>query len=143
MAQSSDFPLRKPPGFHWDFFLLGVTTFLAGLIGVPAPNGLIPQAPIHTKSLLVMSHRSKKRMDEEELAVRPSTPDHISNSTWSPPDSDQTFPQEYPVAVVEQRVSNLAQGALCLVLLTGPFLHLLNLIPRGDIRLLNQHMCHP
>lgn len=36
-----------------------------------------------------------------------------------------------PVAVVEQRVSNLAQGALCLVLLTGPFLHLLHLIPRG------------
>jgi hypothetical protein len=38
---------------------------------------------------------------------------------------------EKPIAVVEQRVSNLAQGALCLVLLTGPFLHVLNLIPRG------------
>ena len=38
---------------------------------------------------------------------------------------------EYPIGVVEQRVSNLAQGSLCLVLLTGPFLHLLNLIPRG------------
>lgn len=38
---------------------------------------------------------------------------------------------EVPVAVVEQRVSNLAQGSLCLVLLTGPFLHVLNLIPRG------------
>lgn len=38
---------------------------------------------------------------------------------------------EVPVAVVEQRVSNLAQGALCLVLLTGPFLHVLSLIPRG------------
>ncbi|KAF8837170.1 hypothetical protein BDN67DRAFT_871172, partial [Paxillus ammoniavirescens] len=33
---------------------------------------------------------------------------------------------------VEQRVSNLTQGALCLVLLTsGLFLHVLNLIPRG------------
>lgn len=38
---------------------------------------------------------------------------------------------EVPIAVVEQRVSNLSQGALCLVLLTGPFLHILNLIPRG------------
>lgn len=38
---------------------------------------------------------------------------------------------EVPVAVVEQRVSNLAQGALCLVLLTGPFLHILGLVPRG------------
>ncbi|KNZ73018.1 Putative transporter [Termitomyces sp. J132] len=95
MAQSSDFPLRKPPGFHWDFFLLGITTFLAGLLGLPAPNGLIPQAPIHTTSLLVMGH------------------------------------PQVPVSVVEQRVSNLAQGSLCLVLLTGPFLHILNLIPRG------------
>ena len=38
---------------------------------------------------------------------------------------------EVAVAVVEQRVSNLAQGALCLVLLTRPFLHVLHLIPRG------------
>lgn len=143
MAQSSDFPLRKPPGFHWDFFLLGVTTFLAGLIGVPAPNGLIPQAPIHTQSLLVMSRRPKDGKDEEEPVVHPSSPDHTSNGTRSPPDSDKIFQQEYPVAVVEQRISNLAQGALCLVLLTGPFLHLLNLIPRGDIRLLNQCLCHP
>lgn len=37
-----------------------------------------------------------------------------------------------PVAVVEQRVSNLAQGAMCLILLTGPFLHVLHLIPRGS-----------
>jgi hypothetical protein len=28
-------------------------------------------------------------------------------------------------------VSNLAQGALCMVLLTSPFLHVLSLIPRG------------
>ncbi|KXN88128.1 hypothetical protein AN958_07587 [Leucoagaricus sp. SymC.cos] len=108
MAQGSEFPLRKPPGFHWDFFLLGVTTFIAGLIGVPAPNGLIPQAPIHTTSLVVMG--------------RKPTP---------PPNPQVSNPYEVPVGVVEQRVSNLAQGSLCLVLLTGPFLHVLNLIPRG------------
>lgn len=39
--------------------------------------------------------------------------------------------KEVPIAVVEQRVSNLAQGSLCLVLLTGPFLHVYGLIPRG------------
>ncbi|KAL1663418.1 HCO3 transporter family-domain-containing protein [Schizophyllum commune] len=115
MAQSSDFPLRKPPGFHWDFFLLGVTTFIAGLLGLPAPNGLIPQAPIHTTSLVVMGKREKR--DPEA-----TPPDHHDGSTAL---------HEYPIGVVEQRVSNLAQGSLCLVLLTGPFLHLLNLIPRG------------
>ncbi|KAI0248312.1 HCO3 transporter family-domain-containing protein [Lactifluus subvellereus] len=53
IAQGSQFPLRKPAGFHYDFVLLGVTTFLASLLGIPAPNGLIPQAPIHTRALLV------------------------------------------------------------------------------------------
>lgn len=116
MAQGIEFPLRKPAGFHYDFFLLGVTTFIAGLLGLPAPNGLIPQAPIHTRSLLVMDRPDKKR-DKEAQEPEP-------NRSLAPS-------QEISVAVVEQRASNLSQGALCLVLLTGPFLHVLGLIPRG------------
>lgn len=149
MAQGSEFPLRKPPGFHWDFFLLGVTTFIAGLIGVPAPNGLIPQAPIHTTSLVVMGRSPKGEKDEEDHdSLGPSRPSSRSSSRRSqsstsrssiihdpepPPDPNPhvSHHHEVPVSVVEQRVSNLAQGSLCLVLLTGPFLHLLNLIPRG------------
>ncbi|KAL0066207.1 hypothetical protein AAF712_006832 [Marasmius tenuissimus] len=111
MAQGSEFPLRKPPGFHWDFFLLGVTTFISGLLGLPAPNGLIPQAPIHTTSLLVTERKRDEKSEKN-------------------PELDPIWREE-PVAVVEQRVSNLAQGSLCLILLTGPFLHVLNLIPRG------------
>ncbi|KAI9060866.1 anion exchanging protein [Trametes sanguinea] len=170
MAQGSAFPLRKPPGFHYDFFLLGVTTFIAGLLGIPAPNGLIPQAPIHTTSLLVMGHA--KKLDIEEGSVkdgfRNTTPPSTSvqhekrhlrrdadddagtitrtRSRIHPPPMDNILEpdptqardgegderrHEVPIAVVEQRVSNLAQGSLCLVLLTGPFLHVLNLIPRG------------
>lgn len=44
---------------------------------------------------------------------------------------DDEHLREVPVAVVEQRVSNLAQGSLCLVILTKPFLHVLNLVPQG------------
>ncbi|KAF9236767.1 HCO3 transporter family-domain-containing protein [Melanogaster broomeanus] len=130
IAQGSQFPLRKPPGFHYDFFLLGITTFLAGVIGVPAPNGLIPQAPIHTTSLLIMGR--PKKIDEEEQAQTPRRPSPVMSSRVEEK-AFHSFPhaQEVPTAVVEQRVSNLAQGALCLVLLTGPFLHILNLIPRG------------
>lgn len=163
MAQGTDFPLRKPPGFHYDFFLLGVTTFIAGLLGIPAPNGLIPQAPIHTTSLLVMGH--SKKLDVEGGARTPRPPSSASardekrrtteaeNSAITrtrsrihgPSTDDMLEPDptqardgegdarrhEVPVAVVEQRVSNLAQGSLCLILLTGPFLHVLSLIPRG------------
>ncbi|KAF5382704.1 hypothetical protein D9615_002816 [Tricholomella constricta] len=138
MAQSSEFPLRKPPGFHWDFFLLGVTTFIAGLLGLPAPNGLIPQAPIHTTSLLVMGRPENKKRDEEEIAASKSG----MQVPFKPAETEDTGLQEHhsladasifevPVSVVEQRVSNLAQGSLCLVLLTGPLLHVLGLIPRG------------
>jgi hypothetical protein len=138
MAQSSDFPLRKPPGFHYDFFLLGVSTFLAGLLGVPAPNGLIPQAPIHTTSLLVMGHHARSERDKESAAPQSQTLSstaemHAFQDMKYPSDQVTIDKQEFPIAVVEQRVSNLSQGALCLVLLTGPFLHVLGLIPRGMI----------
>lgn len=137
MAQSSDFPLRKPPGFHWDFFLLGVTTLIAGLLGVPAPNGLIPQAPIHTMSLLVMG-RPQKETDDEESATPQPTLETVSQSREADGHPLQKYEPlaasasiEIPMSVVEQRLSNFAQGGLCLVLLTGPFLHVLGLIPRG------------
>ena len=99
---------------------------------MPAPNGLIPQAPIHTTSLRIMG-RSNKNKDAEEnpqpnLQSKSAciTDEHLSPNGGSP-----NTQLEVPVGVVEQRVSNLAQGSLCLVLLTGPFLHVLNLIPRG------------
>ncbi|EFX04482.1 anion exchange family protein [Grosmannia clavigera kw1407] len=56
IAQGTEFPLKKPAGFHWDLFLLGLTTGVAGLLGLPFPNGLIPQAPFHTESLCRVSN---------------------------------------------------------------------------------------
>ena len=53
IAQGTEFPLKKPAGFHWDLALLGLTTGVAGILGLPFPNGLIPQAPFHTESLCV------------------------------------------------------------------------------------------
>lgn len=140
MAQGAEFPLRKPPGFHYDFFLLGVTTFIAGLIGVPAPNGLIPQAPIHTNSLVILG-RLPKKVDNE---TSPSDPGTRTASLKQPKSNEECtdvsllpLNHEVPVAVVEQRLSNFSQGSLCLVLLTGPFLHVLSLIPRGELNYLN------
>ncbi|KZT12159.1 uncharacterized protein LAESUDRAFT_640800 [Laetiporus sulphureus 93-53] len=159
MAQGTAFPLRKPPGFHYDFFLLGITTFIAGLLGLPAPNGLIPQAPIHTTSLLIMGHPEKKDVEEDQnrqsfnrsvrqekrrVAVQEDEevqrvtsrrsffePELEPDPTRSRDGDGDVRRNEIPIAVVEQRASNLAQGALCLVLLTRPFLHVLHLIPRG------------
>ena len=109
MAQGSEFPLRKPAGFHWDIFLLGLTTGVAGLLGLPAPNGLIPQAPFHTSALCV----KQPVADTDEsgsAAVQPSRQiDHV----------------------VEQRLSNLAQGLLTLGTMSGPLLIVLHQIPQA------------
>lgn len=102
-------------------------TLVAGLLGLPAPNGLIPQAPIHTQSLVI--HGRTKKDDEETDMEKTAGPAHIRG-----------LPVDEPIAVVEQRVSNFAQGILCLVLLTSPFLHLLGWIPRGVLAGLFWHM---
>ncbi|PKS10716.1 hypothetical protein jhhlp_002473 [Lomentospora prolificans] len=109
IAQGTEFPLRKPAGFHWDFFLLGLTTGVAGILGLPFPNGLIPQAPFHTESLCVT--RSIKELDEKGEHKG----GYITETTH----------------VVEQRFSNLAQGLLTLGTMTGPLLVCLHLIPHG------------
>ncbi|KAI5921374.1 HCO3 transporter family-domain-containing protein [Camillea tinctor] len=103
IAQGTEFPLRKPAGFHWDLFLLGLTTGVAGILGLPFPNGLIPQAPFHTESLCVA---------KVEAAA------------------DGTYTHKR-VRVVEQRLSNLAQGLLTLGTMTGPLLVALHLIPQA------------
>lgn len=181
IAQGSEFPLKKPAAFHWDFFLLGITTFIAGLLGVPAPNGLIPQAPLHTASLVVMGYEDEDEhalsdVDEDEGASSlPSSEEKRPRSASTAmaeaeagvsqrPSAHHRAPsgtsltrrvsqmsmsmreaqarrrelalarrerREVPIAVVEQRVSNLAQGCLCLVLMTKPFEHVLGLIPKG------------
>ncbi|GAB7365736.1 hypothetical protein MBLNU230_g7073t1 [Neophaeotheca triangularis] len=105
MSQSSDFPLRKPPGFHWDFFLLGLILFICGILGLPFPNGLIPQGPLHTNALCVYKPQAT-----------------TTTTTKSPPTISH---------VVEQRFSHLAQGLLFLTTMARPFLLCLNQIPQA------------
>ncbi|KAB8216468.1 HCO3 transporter family-domain-containing protein [Aspergillus novoparasiticus] len=107
IAQGSEFPLRKPAGFHWDMFLLGITTGVAGILGLPAPNGLIPQAPFHTASLCVTRHVVDENEENKGKVVR--VIDHV----------------------VEQRFSNLAQGIMTLGTMSGPLLIVIHLIPQG------------
>ncbi|KAL4953833.1 HCO3 transporter family-domain-containing protein [Aspergillus filifer] len=107
IAQGTEFPLRKPAGFHWDIWLLGLTTFIAGILGIPFPNGLIPQAPFHTSALCVTRNVADEDDTNKGKTIRVT--DHV----------------------VEQRVSNLAQGLLTLGTMSGPLLIVLHLIPQG------------
>lgn len=82
---------------------------MAGVLGIPFPNGLIPQAPFHTESLCV----TKLVADTDESG---DSKGHLKSVTSH---------------VVEQRVSNLAQGLLTLGTMTGPLLIVIHLIPQG------------
>lgn len=107
MAQDSRFKLKKPSGFHWDFFLLGITTGIAGLIGIPFPNGLIPQAPLHTTSLQYYRRVAKEKTENEK-----------------------EYEMEY-CGVIEQRASNTAQGLLTLGMMSRPLLVVLGTVPQA------------
>ncbi|KAI4722441.1 hypothetical protein E4T48_01404 [Aureobasidium sp. EXF-10727] len=110
-AQARQFPLKKPGGFHWDFFLLGCTTFVAGIIGLPLPNGLVPQAPVHTDSLTV----------------------HVTDLHVIPTEEGEGAEIRRPVvraeSVVEQRISHLLMGLLLVGTMTRPLLVVLHTMP--------------
>lgn len=57
LAQQKEFNLKKPSSFHYDLLLLGFLTILCGLLGIPPSNGVIPQSPMHTKSLATLKHQ--------------------------------------------------------------------------------------
>lgn len=61
MAQQKEFNLKKPSAYHYDVFLLGLMTLLCGLIGLPPSNGVLPQSPMHTKSLAVLKRQLMRR----------------------------------------------------------------------------------
>ncbi|GAA6041008.1 hypothetical protein JCM8097_000538 [Rhodosporidiobolus ruineniae] len=132
MAQARGFPVKRPAGFHWDFFLLGCTTLISGVLGLPAPNGLVPQAPVHTESLSVLKlvpadttlHESgffegsmaEAKRDEEERVRR---------------GGERKPMKVVRTRVVEQRVSHFAMGLLTLGTMSRPLLVVLGLMPRA------------
>lgn len=129
-AQARQFPLKKPGGFHWDFFLLGCTTFVAAILGLPLPNGLVPQvrtmpcyessqdfvltsnqAPVHTDSLTIY---------KTELRIIPTSEGE---------GTEIRRPVVHASAVVEQRISHFLMGLALVGTMTGPLLTVLHTMP--------------
>ncbi|KKY16870.1 putative hco3transporter family protein [Phaeomoniella chlamydospora] len=110
-AQAKQFPLKKPAGFHWDFFLLGITSFVSGIIGIPLPNGLVPQAPVHTDSLTNY---------EDQVETVTTTDGH-----------ELRRKKTVAVSVVEQRLSHFLMALAITGTMTGPLLIVLHTMPRA------------
>ncbi|KAI9110369.1 hypothetical protein K1719_018811 [Acacia pycnantha] len=72
MAQQKEFNLKKPSAYHYDVLLLGFMTLLCGLLGLPPSNGVLPQSPMHTKSLAVLKKQliRRKMMKSVKESIR-------------------------------------------------------------------------
>ncbi|XP_074375258.1 putative boron transporter 7 isoform X1 [Apium graveolens] len=64
MAQQKEFNLKNPSAYHYDLLLLGIMTLFCGLLGIPPSNGVLPQSPMHTKSLAFL----KKQFFQKKMA---------------------------------------------------------------------------
>lgn len=103
ICTASRYGIKKPGGFAWDIFLLGSTTIICGILGIPPANGLLPQAPLHSESLMYCAH-------EETSSAGTSVVRTVSRT-------------------YEQRYSHLIQGALILTFTSPPFQKALGFTP--------------
>ena len=69
LTQAPKFNLKKPPAYHWDFFVLGLTFFPCAILGLPPGNGLIPQAPLHCRALCTRTIETDKYGVEREVVT--------------------------------------------------------------------------
>ncbi|OJJ48348.1 hypothetical protein ASPZODRAFT_1570089 [Penicilliopsis zonata CBS 506.65] len=98
---------QKPGGFAWDIILLGTTTALCGILGIPPANGLLPQAPLHSESLMHTEH--------EQVTVVV--------------DGESKVEARKVRRVYEQRWSSLLHAAAILAFLSPPLMKVLGLTP--------------
>jgi hypothetical protein len=110
MCQDPAHKLKKPAAFHWDYFIVGICLFVTGLLGIPPTNGLIPQAPLHAKSLLI-----REQVED--------------TSEGKPAGSTKLI----VVGCYEQRISNLFTSILIGLMCFNPFLKIVRLIPTAAL----------
>ncbi|XP_031378469.1 boron transporter 4-like [Punica granatum] len=78
LAQQKEFNLKKPTAYHYDILILGFMTLLCGLVGLPPSNGVLPQSPMHTKSLATLKRQFIRR--KMVKSVKESIKQKASNS---------------------------------------------------------------
>lgn len=102
---------KKPGGFAWDIVMLGSTTAVCGILGIPPANGLLPQAPLHSESLMhdVREVETSENKEDEKDAI--------------------AVEQKLVRRVYEQRWSAFLHAGGILAFVSPPFMHVLGLTP--------------
>lgn len=99
--------IQKPGGFAWDIALLGITTIVCGILGIPPANGLLPQAPLHSESLMHYVDNSEAETEDAQNGEAPAK-------------EARTY---------EQRYSSFLQAALIMIFVSPPLQRVLGLTP--------------
>ena len=100
---------RKPGGFAWDIVLLGMTSALCGILGIPPANGLLPQAPLHSESLM------HKEVEARQVLV----------------DGEEKVDHHEIKRAYEQRWSAFLHAGAILTFVAPPLQTILGLTPRN------------
>ena len=116
--------VRKPGGFAWDIVLLGTTTAICGILGIPPANGLLPQAPLHSESLMHIVVEEGDSIFEASAQGSEGRPRGESGNQ-----SHSRFAGQISIRVYEQRYSAFLQSALILSFVSPPLQRLLGLTP--------------
>ncbi|ONM36671.1 Boron transporter 4 [Zea mays] len=113
MSQQKEFNLKNPSAYHYDILVLSLTTLICGLLGIPPSNGVLPQSPMHTRSLAVLKRQTVSAHKEPKDLKDAIIPE--GNGSGTVPevfDPEKHVDAYLPVRVNEQRVSNLLQSLL-------------------------------
>ncbi|KAI9804477.1 MAG: hypothetical protein M1825_001376 [Sarcosagium campestre] len=132
----------KPTGYAWDIALLGTTSALCGILGIPPANGLLPQAPLHSESLL---HTAKPKATPPSPPTPPGpngADTTMASASHAPPANEKdgtsastsstttttttTAPSQ---SVYEQRWSHFLHAGAILAFSSPPLMHVLGLTP--------------
>ncbi|CAA0838552.1 Boron transporter 4 [Striga hermonthica] len=111
LAQQKEFNLKNPSAYHYDILLLGVMTLICGLLGLPPSNGVLPQSPMHTRSLAVLKRQLiRKKMVK---SAKEGMKQHASHSEIYGRMHEVFIEMEgAPAHEAEQELANLKQAVL-------------------------------
>jgi hypothetical protein len=59
LTNAEQFNLQKGNSYHWDVVVLGIVVFVLGIMGLPPTNGVLPQSPMHVRSLAKITIEEK------------------------------------------------------------------------------------
>ena len=62
LSQQDEFGLKRPFAYGYDLFLEGIILIALGLLGLPPSSAVLPQSPLHTRSLMSIEPSKMKNL---------------------------------------------------------------------------------